>query len=165
MIQPPYWKVNGLYGYWEPDDWQPTSAEAKDSVDILRSAEFANRPMPDGYLTLVNGRSWRYRHLKPSGNPRYLALLDEMRDLHARKSAGYSGQDNLAEVRPCVGAENWGTTALMGCLIRMGDKFRRLQNLTRDATNEQVGESFRDTAIDLASYALIAICLSEEHPS
>ena len=32
----------------------------------------------------------------------------------------------------------------------------------KDKDNEQVGEKIEDTLIDLASYALIAICLLEE---
>jgi hypothetical protein len=29
-----------------------------------------------------------------AGSPEYLALLDQMRDLHVNKSAGYAGADN-----------------------------------------------------------------------
>jgi hypothetical protein len=93
-------------------------------------------------------------------SPRYLALLGAMADLHKAKSAGYSGDnDTWANFRE---AESWGVTPLKGCLVRMGDKYRRIQNLTRDPANEQVGEAITDTLMDLAAYALIAICLAEE---
>ena len=97
-----------------------------------------------------------------AADPKYLELLDYMKQLHAAKAAGYSGQDNPDTWANFREAILWGGTALKGCLIRLGDKYRRAQNLTRDPSNDQVGESFPRTMIDLASYALIAIRLWEE---
>lgn len=96
-----------------------------------------------------------------SGDPRYLALLEEMKELHIKKNAGYSGdsRDRWANFRM---AENFGVSAFLGCLIRMSDKFIRIQNLVKNPNNEMVGESIKDTLRDLASYALIAYCLLEE---
>jgi hypothetical protein len=98
--------------------------------------------------------------LHPNADQRYLDLLDAMRRLHIDKAAGYGepGQawSNFHE------AEKWGITALDGCLVRMGDKYRRPQNLRRNPDADRVGESFTDTLFDLAAYALIAIRLSEE---
>lgn len=92
---------------------------------------------------------------------RYLQLLDDAKDLHVRKSAGYAGDDpdiwvNFRE------AEQWGLTPLQGCLVRMGDKYKRAQSLTRNPANEQVGEALRDTLRDLMAYAGIAVCLLDE---
>lgn len=92
---------------------------------------------------------------------RYLELLETMRDLHISKGAGYSGSDNPDTFANFYEAEAWGSTALQGALIRLGDKYRRLQVISRRPIDEQVGETFVDTAIDLAAYALIAICLYE----
>lgn len=94
-------------------------------------------------------------------SPAYLALLDQMKDLHVRKSAGYDGADDVpfANIRE---ATDWGSTPLLGTFIRMGDKYRRAQNLVRSADNEQVGEGLRDTLIDLAAYALIAVTFLDE---
>jgi hypothetical protein len=95
-----------------------------------------------------------------SASPRYLALLEEMAALHKAKAAGYSGEkDTWANFRE---AESWGVTPLAGCLVRMGDKYRRIQNLILNPANEQVGEAITDTLMDLSAYALIAICLTEE---
>ena len=95
-----------------------------------------------------------------SASPYYLGLLERMAALHRAKAAGYSGEgETWGNFRE---AEQWGATPLLGCLIRMGDKYRRVQNLTRDPANEQVGEAVTDTLMDLASYALIAICLLNE---
>lgn len=94
------------------------------------------------------------------GDATYLKLLDEMRDLHIRKAAGYgSDGDAWANFR---GATAYGVTPLRGCLVRFNDKVIRIQNLLRDPGNDQVGESLRDTLMDAAAYALIAICLLEE---
>ena len=95
------------------------------------------------------------------GDPRYLALLEEMKELHIKKNAGYSGdsRDRWANFRM---AENFGVSAFLGCLVRMSDKFIRIQNLIKNPNNEMVGESIKDTLKDLASYALIAYCLLEE---
>ena len=96
-----------------------------------------------------------------AGNPRYLQLLDEMKELHIKKNAGYSGnsRDRWANFRM---AENFGVSAFLGCLVRMSDKFIRIQNLVKNPNNEMVGESIKDTLLDLASYALIAYCLLTE---
>lgn len=97
-----------------------------------------------------------------NGDPNYLKLLDEMRELHLKKNAGYSGDsvDRWANFRM---AENFGVTAFLGCLVRMSDKFIRVQNLVKNPKNEMVGEAIEDTLLDLASYALIAICLRREN--
>ena len=100
--------------------------------------------------------------LVETGDPRYLRLLHEMEALHRAKAAGYSGigaKDTWANFRE---AQRWGITPLKGCLVRMGDKYRRLQNLITNPANEQVGEAVTDTLNDLAAYALIARCLLEE---
>ena len=89
-------------------------------------------------------------------------LLDEVRTIHENKAAGYSGSDQPDTWANFREATAWGLTPLQGCLVRMGDKYRRIQNLRRNPDNDRVGESIRDTLMDLANYALIAICLLEE---
>ena len=95
------------------------------------------------------------------GDPQYLKLLDEMRELHLRKNAGYAGDsvDRWANFRM---SEEFGVSALLGCLVRMSDKYIRITNLIKNPMNEKVGESICDTLMDLAAYALIAICLYRE---
>ena len=97
-----------------------------------------------------------------AGDKRFLDLLEEVRAVHVGKAAGYAGSDNPDVWTNFREATLWGSTPLLGCFIRMGDKYRRVQNLRRNPANDQVGESIRDTLMDLASYALIAICLLEE---
>lgn len=91
----------------------------------------------------------------------YLDLLDKMEQLHISKNAGYAGGsiDPWANFRL---AEDWDVSAFKGCMIRMSDKYIRVKNLTKNPDYEQVGESIKDTLMDLAAYALIGICLLQE---
>ena len=93
---------------------------------------------------------------------RYLALVDSIDDLFDRKNAGYAGQENPDAWANFRLAEAIGISASTGVLVRISDKFSRLQSLTRDPGNDRVGESKRDTALDQAVYSLIYICLLEE---
>lgn len=99
-----------------------------------------------------------------AGDKNYLDLLEKMKELHIKKNAGYSGnsQDRWANFRM---SESFGVSAVLGCLVRMSDKFIRIQNLITNPKNEQVGEAITDTLMDLASYALITICLLNESTS
>ena len=93
---------------------------------------------------------------------RYIQILEEMKDLHIKKNAGYSVKDNPDPWSNFRDAENFGVSPVQGCLVRMSDKYRRVINLMKDTENEQVGESIMETLEDLAAYALIAKCLIEE---
>ena len=97
-----------------------------------------------------------------SANKRFLSLLDELRQIHTDKSAGYAGVDNPDAFANFRLSEGFGVSAFKGCLIRMSDKFTRIVNLVKNPDNEKLGESIKDTLLDLSSYALIAICLLEE---
>jgi len=99
---------------------------------------------------------------KLEGHPQFHRLLDEMRQTHIDKSAGYAGSDNpdpFANFREC---ERFGISAFEGCMVRLSDKFVRVTNLMQDPTNERVDEKITDTLIDLASYSLIATILWRE---
>lgn len=93
---------------------------------------------------------------------RYLELLEEMKDLHIRKNAGYSGKDNPDAWANFRMAEAFGVSPFKGCLVRMSDKYIRVTNLVKNPANDMVNENVKDTLFDLAAYALIAICLLEE---
>jgi hypothetical protein len=93
---------------------------------------------------------------------RYIELLEQMKSLHEKKNAGYSGMDNPDPWATFRMSEAFGVSAFKGCLIRMSDKYIRVTNLVRNPKNEQVGENVKDTLFDLAAYALIAVCLLEE---
>jgi hypothetical protein len=96
-----------------------------------------------------------------AGSLRYKALLDEALQLHLKKNAGYSADnpDAFANFREVTKA---GMTPLQGIITRMSDKYARAMSLFKNPENDQVGESMRDTLMDLSAYALIYICLAEE---
>lgn len=95
------------------------------------------------------------------GDPAYLQLLEDMKQLHIKKNAGYSGdsQDRWANFRL---SETFGISAFLGVMVRMSDKWIRITNLIKNPSFDQVGESIDDTLFDLAAYALIAICIRRE---
>ena len=93
---------------------------------------------------------------------RYIELLREMKELHEKKNAGYSGKDNPDPWANFRMAEQFGVSAFQGCLVRMSDKYIRVTNLIKDPANDMVNENVKDTLFDLAAYALIAVCLLEE---
>lgn len=97
-----------------------------------------------------------------AASPRFLELLEKMKDIHIRKNAGYSGKDNPDTFANFRRAEDWGVKPSIGCLIRLSDKYSRASSLIKNPQNEQVGETFEDTMVDLANYCLIYLCLREE---
>lgn len=78
---------------------------------------------------------------------KHKALCLEMNDLYARKNADYGDsfhtsfkEEGMAMVR-----------------IRLGDKFNRFKTLSRGTEQKVKDESIRDTLMDLANYALMAV--------
>ena len=93
-----------------------------------------------------------------AGDPRFLSVLNELRVIHAKKSADYGlGEDFLANVRA---SEGWGIPAWVGSMIRANDKVIRLQSLR--SKGYLANEPARDALLDLASYAIIALVLMDE---
>jgi len=95
-------------------------------------------------------------------SPAYKRLLDEAWELHVAKNAGYAGEDNADPWANFRMSEAFGISAVDGCLVRMSDKYIRVTNLRRRPANDKVNESIRDTLLDLAAYAYIAVCLMDE---
>ena len=86
-------------------------------------------------------------------------LCDEMKATHKRKSHDYGSPDDpLANIRngaKFVGIEPWRAAA-----VRLSDKVTRLETYCR--TGSLTYESFEDTLIDLASYALLTLLTHRE---
>lgn len=93
------------------------------------------------------------------GHPRFYELLLEIADLHARKNHDYSqDKDPLSNLRR---PNNLGLPAWMGVLVRLEDKWSRLEELSKKPAMVK-GESMKDTLMDNAVYSLLAIILLEE---
>lgn len=95
---------------------------------------------------------------KREGDPRFLALLDEIEALHARKQRDYGREhDPFANVRASI---DWGVPAWIGGMIRATDKVKRLQ--TYAVTGSLSNEGVEDSLLDLAVYSLICLILFRE---
>lgn len=93
-----------------------------------------------------------------AGDPRFHRILDEMRALHAKKSADYGqGEDPLANVRA---SQDFGVPAWVGTMIRANDKVIRIKSMATKGSLQN--ESLEDSFIDLASYAILALILYRE---
>ena len=92
------------------------------------------------------------------GDERFRAILAEMLETHIRKGADYGSRGDI--FANCRGSEEIDIPAWKGTFIRLLDKVKRIQNAARGA--EMQNESVRDSFIDLANYAIIALILFEE---
>jgi len=94
------------------------------------------------------------------GHPRFHELLEEIRELHNKKNADYSEENNpLSNFYMC---EKFGIPAWKGCLVRISDKTSRIFRLATKGKVEVKDESIIDTLKDLAVYSLICIILYEQ---
>ena len=92
-------------------------------------------------------------------NPKFDALIAEIHELHDKKNSDYSkDEDPLSNFRK---AKSFGVEPFKGVLVRMSDKWSRLEELTSGKTPKN--ESIRDSLVDLSVYALIAVLLLDEH--
>jgi hypothetical protein len=93
-----------------------------------------------------------------SGDPRFHAILEEVREIHDRKQADYGRPaDPFANVRA---SQEWGIEPWVGAMVRATDKVRRLQTAATGSTLQN--EGIEDSLLDLATYALIALVLFRE---
>jgi len=92
------------------------------------------------------------------GDARFLDLLDQMRELHVRKSIDYGrDEDPLANlhVSSSIGIPSW-----KACWIRARDKISRIDTYCK--TGKLKNEGVKDSLMDLAAYCLLTWILHEE---
>ena len=86
-------------------------------------------------------------------------LCDGLKETHRKKSSDYGSPDDpLANIRngaKFVGIEPW-----RAAMVRLSDKVTRLETYCR--TGSLTYESFEDTLVDLASYALLTLLTHRE---
>lgn len=93
------------------------------------------------------------------GHPRFYEIIEQMKDLHDKKNANYADDKNpLSNLQECV---KFGVPAHLGTMVRMSDKWSRLTQLIQGKKDE-VGESIKDTLMDMAVYCILEIILIEE---
>lgn len=99
---------------------------------------------------------------KQWGHPEFYKLLDKIADLHSRKNHDYAGIDDpLKNLRASM---RIGISPFMGVLIRLQDKWSRIEQFANSGELFVKDESVKDTLMDNAVYSLLAIILyDEEH--
>src|SRR6187401_498575 len=91
-------------------------------------------------------------------NPKFTALIEEISQLNNSKSHDYAADaDPLSNLRKC---EAFGIPAFKGVLVRLTDKWSRIEQLAGGKTPKH--ESLRDSLIDNAVYSLLAVILLDE---
>ena len=74
-------------------------------------------------------------------------ICEELNALYAKKNHDYGDSFHISFVEEGMSMPR----------IRLGDKFNRFKNLSRNNNPEVNDESIRDTLIDLANYAIMTI--------
>jgi hypothetical protein len=87
-------------------------------------------------------------------------IMAKMKEVLVCKGHDYaSNSDRFSNFRLC---ENMGLPAWKGILVRLGDKVSRLFSFASSQEMKVKDESFEDTCIDLANYALLLLCAYRE---
>ena len=93
------------------------------------------------------------------GSGEFLAVLDEVAQLHRRKTLDYgTDQDALSNIRQS--ADVIGSPAWAGAILRISDKMHRLRSFFHRGAVEFDG--VEDTLLDITAYAAIALVLYRE---
>ncbi len=94
------------------------------------------------------------------GHPDFYLLLEQMADLHSRKNHDYAGtSDPLKNLRACTRLD---LAPFMGVMVRLQDKWSRLEEFTKSGKLLVKDESVIDTLLDNAVYSLLGIILLKE---
>lgn len=118
---------------------------AKQDLELVEHKEVATQPETDTKLF---------------GHPRFYEILKDMADLHSRKNHDYAGtSDPLKNLRACTRID---LEPFMGVLVRLQDKWSRLEEFVKSGKLMVKNESVIDTLMDNAVYSVLAIILYEE---
>jgi hypothetical protein len=128
----------------------PPVAEAACDVSAADCCQGSRMP------TLTNSDHAGYR----PGTTEFLAILDEVRQMHLRKTLDYgTDEDALSNIRQS--ADVIGSPAWAGAILRISDKMHRLRSFFHRGAVEFDG--VEDTLLDITAYAAIALVLYREH--
>lgn len=103
--------------------------------------------LSDGLKEMASNKEKEYSHGKTKGieSDTFESVLDEMRDLHAKKNKDYGDAFHKS-------FEEFGVTA---GVVRLNDKMERVKSLVKNGKAEVKDESLMDTLKDMASYAVM----------
>ena len=94
------------------------------------------------------------------GHPDFYKLLEQMAELHSRKNHDYAGNEN--PLRNFYKCKDMGLDPFTGIMVRLSDKWSRLESFMQQGVLEVAGESVEDTLLYNAVYSLLAILLFRE---
>lgn len=98
---------------------------------------------------------------KQFGHPKFYEMLEQMADLHSRKNHDYAGDsDPLKNLKACT---RLNLEPFMGVMVRLQDKWSRLEEFVKSGELMVKGESVKDTLMDNAVYSLLAIIIYEDN--
>lgn len=98
--------------------------------------------------------------IKTHGHPVFYDLLAKMAALHSRKNHDYAGDGN--PLRNFYKCKEMGFSPFAGTLVRLSDKWSRLESFMKQNVLQVDSESIEDTLLDNAVYSLLAIILYRE---
>jgi len=128
-------------------------AEKAEALYLAKNTETSG-----GGVRIGHGKDTQ--EIKRLGHPDFYKLLEQMANLHSRKSHDYSGtKDPLKNLRACV---RLNLTPFLGVLVRLQDKWSRLEEFIKSGQLMVKNESVIDTLMDNAIYSLLAIILYQE---
>lgn len=125
------------------------------SVEI-KNCTFPTQKQEDARVKLVNRLSKLVFH----GSPAFYELLGDMAELHSRKNHDYAGSGD--PLRNFYKSREQGIEPWRGVMIRLSDKWSRLESFCRQNELKVKDESVEDTLLDNAVYSLLAIILRRE---
>lgn len=136
-ITPAHLKIDNLYKGYEK-----THEEVK---------------LSDGLNEMASNKEKEYSHGKTKGieSDTFESVLNEMRDLHAKKNKDYGDAFHKS-------FEEFGVTA---GVVRLNDKMERVKSLVKNGKAEVKDESLMDTLKDMASYAVMLYVELQHHLS
>lgn len=155
----------GLVDNWvtdNPGDVLPVSVRFEDGTNIewFRESEVEEVPAPV-IAGKVNGYAAKSEspianvvaNYKPTGDPRFHALLKQLGELHDRKQQDYGTSDDpFANYRA---AEDIGIPAWKNAFMRGIEKVNRIKAFIRNG--KLANEGVEDAFMDLAVIAMIAL--------
>ncbi len=113
--------------------------------------------LSDGLKEMASNKEKEYSHGKTKGieSDTFESVLNEMRDLHAKKNKDYGDAFHKS-------FEEFGVTA---GVVRLNDKMERVKSLVKNGKAEVKDESLMDTLKDMASYAVMLYVELNRHLS
>ena len=94
------------------------------------------------------------------GDPRFYELLGKLAALHSRKNHDYAGE--CTPLRNFYKCTELGIDPFMGILVRLTDKWSRIESFAKNKLLMVADESVEDTLLDNAVYSLLAIIVRRE---